>query len=384
MKFDLYFWPIREQAWVLSWGLLNTMNNMGVLNRHGNIENWTDRRNIPGLLDTNADIILFVGYEHFRSKISRHSIKGHKSKLVAWTYESLTDPYGAVAWGERYPKHFLIDNKEFHNGFTKCKTLDEFDVIDAVFCADELDYERFKEEGKPSFWLPFGVDAEVFSPDARMVAMEKNVKTPKLSDKAKIKYGTRYGIRSGRASLLKDKSQTVRSSRLLPGKRYYPSGCFVGTRSNIRAAILQRLGLDLVVCQTPRKGEFSNPHTALIHTDELKKAYNSFLISFNLRSIFSGVTPRAVESMACGRLLFQYNCPPNRPMSQNMLKNCIKYDVMSDAGLREVQNKYKYYLDHTHEAMDIGNKARAEILNGHTLHHRVQHIIKKLSGLQRR
>jgi hypothetical protein len=387
MKIDLYIWPIREQAWVLSWGLLYTMKNMGVLNRYGNIDNWTDIRNFDDLLNTSADVIMFVGYEHFRSKIPYDKMKHNRIKFVSWVYESLTDPYGAQAWDARHGKHFFKDNREFYNGFTRVRRdedLAPFDVMDALFFADELDYERFKKLGKQSYWLPFGVDPEFFAPDGRMIAAEKNVKPPeksRLVEKARIRYGTRYGVRSGRAKqVLQEKNAlAVRSSRLLPGKRFYPHGCFVGTKSNIRAAILARLGLDIVVCQTPRKGDFGVEHTAAQHTRELAKAYNSFLISFNLRSIFSGVTPRAVESMACGRLLFQYNCPPNRPMSQNMLKNCIKYDIMTNAGLNEVREKYRHYVNHTAEAMAIGGRARAEVLQGHTLTHRVQHILRKLS-----
>lgn len=366
---------------------MHTMKNMGVLNRYGNINNWTDRRNLDDLLNTQADVILFVGLEHFRGKIPIGKVKSSR-KLVAWTYESLTDPYGCEAWAINRPNHFLAQNADFRNGFTKVKDDDliYFDAMDVIFCADELDFERFKKLGKQSFWLPFGVDADIFSPDPRLVVAEKNANLSNkgTADRARIRYGTRYGVRSGRAKLIQDKNAyAVRSSALLPGKRFYPTGCFVGTKSNVRVAILARLGLDIVVCQTPRKGSFENEYTAIQHTRELAKAYNSFLISFNLRSIFSGITPRATESMACARLLFQYRCPPNRPMSQNMLKNCIKYEVLTDAGLRETREKYKYYINHTSEATDMGAKARAEILQGHTLKHRIEHMLAKLSCAQK-
>ena len=190
-------------------------------------------------------------------------------------------------------------------------------------------------------------------------------------------------MRSGRSQPKPQLEHEVRSGKLLPGKRFFPTGAFIGTKSNIRTILLNRLGLDLSLFQTPRKGSFGDVDKAREHTRNLARAYNSFLISFNLRSIFAGVTPRAMESMACGRLLFQYLCPPNRPLSRKMLTNCVKYEALSNDGLDGVKEKYRYFLSHPQEAMAIGNKARAEILHGHTLQHRVRTMIDKLSGVKK-
>jgi len=389
MKIDLYFWPINGQAWVLSWGLLQTMRNMGVLHRYGNIENWTDSTKIPQLLNTHADVILFVGFEHFRKKINTKLIRHRKAKIVCWTYESLTDPYGAKAWDTALGKHFMQSYKDFYNGFTICKDADlkDFDCMDAIFCADDLDFERFKREGFQAFWLPFGVDPDMFTPDPKMILREKNLKEavtlpePKLIKKARIRYGTRYGIRSGR-SHAKPKhpreNLPVRSPKLMPGRRFENVGAFIGTRSNVRITLLTRMDLPLSLMQTPRKGDFGDVNKAEEHTKNLVRAYNSFLIQFNLRSIFAGVTPRAVESMACGRLLFQYLCAPDRPYSRKMFTNCAKYEILTDQGLRGVREKYRYFLNHPQEAMAIGRKAREEVIHGHTLKHRVNTIATKL------
>jgi spore maturation protein CgeB len=67
-----------------------------------------------------------------------------------------------------------------------------------------------------------------------------------------------------------------------------------------------------------------------------------------------------------------------------MLTNCVKYEILSNRGLQGVKEKYKYFISHPQEAMDIGNKARAEILHGHTLKHRIQTIIDKLSSCKKR
>jgi hypothetical protein len=391
MKFDLYFWPIREQAWVLSWGLKKAMEDLGVLHRYGNIEAWKDKSQVPHLLNTDADVILFVGLEHFTGKIDTKLFKHRKAKFACWTYESLTDPYGAKAWSKALPKHFLRNIKEFHTGFTRMddKALEYFDSMDAFFCADDLDYFRLKDMGRKAFWLPFGVDPSAFQPDGRLMAQEKNFKvewSPRKSlvERAKIRYGTRYGIRSGRSTPKPQMEREVRSGKLLPGKRFFPTGAFIGTKSNIRVMLLDRLGLDLSLFQTPRKGNFGDVNKATEHTRNLARAYNSFLVSFNLRSIFAGVTPRAVESMSCGRLLFQYLCPPDRPFSRKMLTNCVKYEVLSNNGLNGVKEKYKYFISHPQEAMSIGNKARAEILHGHTLQHRVRTMIEKLSTFKKK
>ena len=389
MKYDLYYWPINQQAWVLSWGLRDTMRNMGVLNKWGNIEDWTNPGKIPKLLDTSADVILFVGFEHFRKKIPSRKIKHKKAKIACWLYESVTDPYGAASWNASFDKHFMKNVKEFNSGFTKVKdeNLDYFDCMDVLFCADELDYERFKSLGRKAFWLPFGVDPNMFSPDGRLAAQEKNVKVDytiprkSLVDQARIKYGTRYGIKSGRSRPAA--SLDVRSAKLLPGKRYMPTGAFIGTRSNVRIRLLDRIGMDITTFQTPRKGDFGQYEKAIEHTKNLVRSYNSFLISINLRSIFSGVTPRAVESMACGRLLFQYLCAPNRPMSRKMLNNCVKYEVLTQNGLKGFKEKYRYYLDHPAEAIAIGRNAREEILHGHTLRHRVLTMNTKLSTVRK-
>jgi hypothetical protein len=199
-----------------------------------------------------------------------------------------------------------------------------------------------------------------------------------LVDRAKIKYGTRYGIRSGRSK--PKASLDVRSNKLLPGKRFFASGAFVGTKSNVRTILLNRMGVEISTFQTPRKGSFNVYEKAVEHTRNLARAYNSFMVSVNLRSIFAGVTPRAIESMSCGRLLFQYLCPPNRPMSRAMFKNCIKYEVLSNNGLNGFREKYRHYIGHPAEAMDIGRKARDEILQGHTLVHRVNTMTQKLSA----
>jgi len=393
MKFDLYFWPIREQAWVLSWGLKNAMQEKGVLNKFGNIENWTDASKIPHLLNTTADVILFVGFEHFRGKIPSKLIKHNKAKIACWTYESLTDPYGAKSWAEAVPNHFLSKSPDFKNGFTVVQPKDfgYFDCIDVFFCADELDFYRLKDEGRNAFWLPFGVDAGIFQPDSRLVLQEKNHKVefsnPRqtLIEKAKIKYGTRYGIRSGRSgrAATKNAQRAVRSNKLIPGKRFFPTGAFIGTKSNVRINILGRMGVDLSLFQTPRKGSFGDPAKAAEHTRNLARAYNSYMISVNLRSIFAGVTPRATESMACGRTLFQYLCPPDRPLSRKMLTNCVKYEVLSNNGLRAFKEKYRYFINHPQDATAMGNKARAEILHGHTLGHRVHTMVEKLSKVKK-
>jgi spore maturation protein CgeB len=393
MKFDLYFWPIREQAWVLSWGLKAAMQEMGVLHRSGNIEDWMDKSKIPHLLNTNADVILFVGLEHFRKKIPTNLIKHSKAKIACWTYESLTDPYGAACWNKTLPNNFLHKIKEFNTGFTKMsdKALEYFDCIDVFFCADDLDFDRFKGMGRNAFWLPFGVDPMLFQPDARLLKQEKNIKAEistrkSLVERAKIRYGTRYGIRSGRNKPIvkPEMAVDVRSNRLLPGRRYFAKGAFVGTKSNIRVMLLNRLGLDITQFQTPRKGSFGIVDKAVEHTKNLARAYNSFLMSFNLRSIFAGVTPRAAESMACGRLLFQYLCPPDRPLSRKLFSNCIKYEILSKNGLNNIKNKYQYYLAHPAEAHTIGNKAREEILMGHTLKHRVQTMMDKIALANRK
>ena len=392
MKFDLYFWPIREQAWVLSWGLKNAMQEKGVLHKFGNIENWMDPTRIPHLLNTDADVILFVGFEHFRGKINSKLIKHKKTKIVCWTYESLTDPYGAKCWDKVLPNHFLSKSPDFRNGFTAVKEKDfgYFDCVDAFFCADELDFYRLKEDGRNAFWLPFGVDPGIFQPDSKLLMQEKthkveyNMPRQTLIDKARIKYGTRYGIRSGRSRAVEKNAQrAVRSNKLLPGKRFFPTGAFIGTKSNVRIALLNRMQVDLSLFQTPRKGDFGNPDKAVEHTRNLARAYNSYLISVNLRSIFAGVTPRATESMACGRLLFQYLCPPDRPMSRKMLTNCVKYEILSPNGLNGFKEKYRYYISHPQDAMAMGTKARAEILHGHTLGHRVQTMINKLSKVKK-
>jgi spore maturation protein CgeB len=143
------------------------------------------------------------------------------------------------------------------------------------------------------------------------------------------------------------------------------------------------MGVDLSLFQTPRKGDFGNPDKAAEHTRNLARAYNSYMISVNLRSIFAGVTPRATESMACGRLLFQYLCPPDRPMSRKMLTNCVKYEILSPSGLNGFREKYRYFINHPQDAMAMGGKARAEILHGHTLTHRVQTMIEKLSKVKK-
>jgi len=391
MKFDLYFWPINQQAWVLSWGLKDAMQGMGVLHRFGNIEEWMNPSNVPRLLNTDADVILFVGFEHFRNKIASDRIKHSKAKIACWIYESITDPYGATGWDKVLGNHFLKNNNEFYSGFTKVsdENLKYFDCMDVFFCADDLDYLRLKDKGLNAFWLPFGVDEHIFSPDSRLVAQEKNFKVdyeiPRktLVDRAKIRYGTRYGIRSGRAQP-SQASIDVRSNKLLPGKRFYPGAAFIGTKSNIRVILLNRMGVDITTFQTPRKGDFGDYNKAVEHTRNLARSYNSFLISVNLPSIFAGVTPRAVESMACGRALMQYLCPPDRPLSRRMLTNCIKYEVLSHNGLMGFKEKYNYLLTHPQEAMAMGQKARAEILHGHTLKHRVSTMMEKLSGAKKR
>jgi spore maturation protein CgeB len=67
-----------------------------------------------------------------------------------------------------------------------------------------------------------------------------------------------------------------------------------------------------------------------------------------------------------------------------MLTNCVKYEVLSNNGLNGVKEKYKYFISHPQEAMSIGNKARAEILHGHTLQHRVRTMIEKLSTFKKK
>jgi hypothetical protein len=393
MKFDIYFWPRNEQAWVLSWGLRDTMQSMGVLRRFGDIEMWTKRDEIPKLLDTDADAILFVGFEHFRDRIPTNAIKHNKAKMICWLYESITDPYGAIAWDNAL-NHFLKETPDFHNGFTRYAddSLSYFDCMDTIFCADELDCERLKNRGMNASWLPFGVDEQMFRPGGQTLHnWAIYAKNPQLTDTvqktrrslidtAKIRYGTRYGVRSGRSNKTIVDLRPIPTTNLPQGK-----AAFIGTKSNVRAIILNRIGINSIdIVQTARRGKFSHYETAITHTKSLVKAYTDYLISINLVSIFGGITPRALESMSCGRTLFQYICAPNRPLSRKMLSSCVKYEVFTPAGLNEFREKLRYYITHPREAILMGRAAREEVTQGHTLKHRIMTIINKLNETTKR
>jgi hypothetical protein len=394
MKIDLYFWPIKIQAWILSWGLLSAIKSCGALNKCGNTASWANPSLIPSLLDTNADVIFIVGPEHFVGQIDTTKIKHNKAKIACWVYESITDPYGFNAFRKAIPGHFLDNSKEFNNTLTLIGDdhIKFFDCMDAIFCADEVDYERFKLLGFNSFWLPFGADTDVFNSGFTTHAISSPSSKPSMIKKAIVRYNSRYGIRSGRKILermdlyksLPSQDTKPRFGKIsAPSTPLYNRGCFVGTITDIRSILLKRMGIDISLYQTPRRGEFSDPTNAAIHTAELVKYYGSHLISFNINSIFAGLTTRSLEVMSCGRLLFQNSCPPDRPMSQNMLKNCIKYDLFTNDGVSKVREQYRHYCSKPMDAIAMGRAARAEILNGHTLKHRVTTIIEKLSGINK-
>lgn len=378
---------------------------MGLLNWWGRMEKWMHRDKANLMMTTTADIILFVGYEHFLDKIDL-SPYAKCNKFVCWTYESLTDPYGANGWRESIPQHFLSKNQDFLTGFTRYndKNLDRhFKPISYVFCADELDCNRFKNIGKRTSWMPFGVDPNMFN-DAPILndGRSSNVSfgsTPPAQNKSMnprkiIKQGVRsgrnvsrvkYDVRNKSTKIERaamgvsfgrqDISGMLRSGR---GGRRQNVGCFVGTKSNVRVAILNRLGLGLATMQTKRKGKFSDEHVAVRHTSALANSYKSYLMSFNLRSIFAGVTPRAVESMACGCLLFQYKCAPNRPKSGGLYNNCIKYEIMTEAGLKRVREQYHHFVANPQDAINMGKKAREEVMANHTIQHRINRMIANI------
>src|SRR3990167_2596550 len=100
---------------------------------------------------------------------------------------------------------------------------------------------------------------------------------------------------------------------------------------------------------------------------------NQTKVLMGIPTVMMGFPQRITETMACGKLLIQKRPPSSFKISQQLFedkKHIVFFDTMEEA-----VELAKYYLEHEDERKEIGENARKEILEKHTILIRAREFI---------
>jgi len=116
--------------------------------------------------------------------------------------------------------------------------------------------------------------------------------------------------------------------------------------------------------------------TSLKSTRYYNKVAGKYAINLNLPTMFAGLQLRIFETMAMGRVCFSHK-PTNLPGRENLdksLKNVLWYTSPT-----EIVPRLQAYLGpYKNNMVNIGNKAREEVIAKHTHTHRIKTILANL------
>src|SRR3990167_259404 len=103
------------------------------------------------------------------------------------------------------------------------------------------------------------------------------------------------------------------------------------------------------------------------------RGINQTKILMGIPTVMMGFPQRVTETIACGKLLLQKRPPSSFKISQNLFED-RKHIVFFDS-MEEAVELAKYYLEHEDERKKIGENARQEILEKHTILTRTREFI---------
>ena len=169
----------------------------------------------------------------------------------------------------------------------------------------------------------------------------------------------------------------VDEKALVPQPDRIWKACFIGSiwipgRKAIIHPILPSKLLDLPQCY--HKG--NDYPTASNSTRNYNKVAGKYAINLNVRTMFAGLQLRIFETMAMGRACMSH-IPTNLPGRTNLhksLKNVIWYNEDNS-----ITRKLQHFIQRPKILIDMGDKARQEVLNKHTHTHRIKSILANLN-----
>jgi hypothetical protein len=309
---------------------------MNLLNKYGNITDWYNKDNYSKLFDTEADYIIMIGPEHHRDKIfnQKFNISKNGKKVIGILYESIFDPFGYKSWKVNgYPWLSINYGKcgvASKICYSQVGVIEQFKSFDYIFTQDEVDMKIFNSNGLNSFFLPACVDTQIFKPTTNKPNREAG----------------------------------------FVGNPWWPRNYFIKNYKH-----------PLKIMTTPRQSNKDYESTKRA-TETLVSAFSSFLINFNLRSPFAGISMRTFEIMACARYPLIFQPAPDRKLYYKLFKDIPMTFIneWSPQSIKKTREVHDYYLSHYDEAIKLGLKCRNLIESEHTPKHRINEILSRLKS----